>query len=101
MRKPKTMNKLALKWVHTPPIDWSKSLGFKLYQPDSWQELCSAIDGLIERLVMVRAYIEARTGADGCGRKDHAEGADAANKALVKIRKALGFSYPHRGTIQF
>lgn len=44
------------------------------------------------------AYVEARYGS-GCGDQGHETAVRDANKLLVKVRKAMGFTYPEKGTI--
>jgi hypothetical protein len=56
---------------------------------------------LSEKAARLAEYIETRTGADGCGPKPHADAVKACNKRSVKVRKALGYSYPNSGVFTF
>ena len=50
---------------------------------------------------MLAQYISTRAGTDGCGKKEHKDAVKACNRQLVKVRRALGYSYPNSGTINF
>jgi hypothetical protein len=99
-----TGKQIAERFLNLAPAEWSQAMNYKWapkMNSGSYQEAVGFLEGRAQRCVMLAAYMETRSGGDGCGLKDHAEGVKAANKALTKIRKAQGFSYPHSGGFSF
>jgi len=80
-----------------PPSKWMLLLDsqFKL----STSRLCD-IASYAERLLLLCEYVETRIGADGCGLKTHDDAAKAVAKLHLKLRKALGYSYPAQGVLK-
>ena len=65
----------------------------------STQELESDLSALVQRAALLYAYVSERynNNATDIG---HDSAARRANKTLVKIRKAMGFTYPSRAALQ-
>jgi hypothetical protein len=57
------------------------------------QSLENELSALIQRAALLEAYISRRWNT-GCGDQGHETSAKHANRRLVKIRRAMGFSYP-------
>lgn len=57
------------------------------------QELEAQLSAVIQRATLAEAYLSHRFNS-GCGDQGHEASAKQANRVLVKVRKALGFSYP-------
>jgi len=57
------------------------------------QEIESELSALIQRAVLLESYVSHRWNT-GCGDQGHDASAKKANRTLVQVRKALGFSYP-------
>lgn len=93
--------RLLWRWLTTPPAKWSQALCYKRWQAQSWHDLAGDLDFIVQRAAMLAEYIATRKGMDGTGTREHAEAMKAANKLLVKIRRALGYTYPERGTFNF
>jgi hypothetical protein len=92
------------RWLKTAPVDWHKRTEQYFHQPeriDEIRQICSEIDTTMQRSAMLRAYLETRLGLDGTGAHPHKDGVKEANRLLVKIRRALGYTYPKRGTFPF
>ena len=53
----------------------------------------SELTAMIQRAALLEAYLAHRYNT-GCGDQGHNASAKHAGRVLVKIRKALGFSYP-------
>ena len=51
------------------------------------------LSAIVQRAALLQAYINHRY-LSGCGEQDHASSAKEANKVLVCVRRALGFTYP-------
>lgn len=60
----------------------------------------SELQALVQRATLMSVYIGHRYNT-GCGDQGHKESARVANRALVKVRQALGFSYPASTPLQF
>lgn len=86
--------------METPPADWPELIK-DTDKASVWAELESELDAIAARAAMLAGYIGKRAGTDGCGKSTHQDAAKAANKRLVKVRMALGFTYPERGQISF
>jgi len=61
----------------------------------SLQDIASDLSGLIQRAALLYEYVEHRWNT-GCGDQGHEDSVKEANKALTRVRKALGFTYPER-----
>lgn len=57
------------------------------------QDVETELSSLIQRAALLHAYISHRY-TSGCGDQGHEDSAKHANRELIKIRKAMGFSYP-------
>jgi hypothetical protein len=102
------------KMLKLPPVEWGafcdktlkafdkNPLAPGVFAPSAIaQDLDDKALFKVQRLALISAYVNARFGGDGCGRKEHAYAVTVAMKQLVKIRKALGYSYPDRGVFSF
>lgn len=63
------------------------------------QDLESELRALIQRAALLEGYLSYRYNT-GCGDMTHAAAARHANRQLVKVREAMGFSYPKNVQIQ-
>jgi hypothetical protein len=61
--------------------------------PESWSDLVDEADATAVMAAEVAVYAGMR-GGNGCGDHGHEAALEAARKARVKVRRALGFSYP-------
>lgn len=61
----------------------------------SLQEMESELSALVQRAALLEVYLSHRYNT-GCGDQGHEDSAKKANRSLLKVRKALGFSYPDR-----
>jgi len=62
------------------------------------QDVESELSALIQRATLLNAYLSRRYNT-GCGDQGHESSAKHARRVLVKVRKALGFSYPENSPI--
>ena len=88
----------GLHWLATAPSNYDAAVS--AMTGEQKQELENWLDSVCERAALLSGYLDAR-GASGCGDNGHAEGVRHANLTLVKVRKALGFTYPNRGVVNF
>ena len=68
-------------------------------RPSDLSELARRLNSLAQHAALVAAYLEER-GAYGTD-AGHKKALDQANRTLKRIRKAMGFSYPDRGAVNF
>lgn len=61
-------------------------------------EAARELEALALGAIWRAAYLDHRYGC-GCGDQGHAASVKNANKKLTACRRALGFTYPDRGTI--
>ena len=62
------------------------------------QEVENELSAVIQRATLLEAYV-ARRWNTGCGDQGHSSSAKHANNTLVKVRRALGYTYPERGMV--
>ena len=85
----------AYKILSRPIAEWPQAINSnKADLQDVEQELSA----LIQRAALLHAYI-GHGYTSGCGSQPHEDSAKCANKALAKIRAAMGFSYPNNPPI--
>jgi len=85
------MSKTAAEEILEAPInEWPQAIQ-KTKQ--NLQIVEAELSALIQRAVLLHAYLQDRFNT-GCGVKDHEPSAKKANKELVRVRLAMGFSYP-------
>lgn len=84
MMKPATMLKRA-------PSEWHAIA--ERMTPAQRQEVEQECLYLAQRAALLGVYVATRYNT-GCGDQGHDSGAQASNRATVKVRKALGYSYP-------
>ncbi len=75
--------------LHAPIVDWPERAAAIKDKQGAEAELSA----LIQRAALLEAYISQRWNT-GCGDQGHEASARHANRTIVKIRRALGFSYP-------
>ena len=81
----------STEWSRTPfgPVaEWPQAL-----PANGLPSIKSELAALIQRATLLHDYIATRYNT-GCGDKGHAASAKHANATLVRVRKAMGFSYP-------
>ena len=76
-----------------PIVDWQSRLECPSISAGHRQDLESELSALIQRAVLLEAYVSRRFNT-GCGDQGHATSAKHARATLVKVRRALGYSYP-------
>lgn len=95
------MDETMKRWLERPPAEWSQATCYEMESKTDYQKLCRELDGLACNAAMLSAYLETRMGVVCTGQKPHEDAVKDANKRLVKIRRALGFSYPESGMFEF
>lgn len=83
---------MKLPYILLQPIAKWESLLSKLDTHDT-QQLEHELSSLIQRATLLEAYVSHRFNT-GCGDQGHMKSAKKANKVLVHVRRALGYSYP-------
>jgi hypothetical protein len=79
----------AQKLLSSPIVNWPALAAKAEAKQDIEQELSA----LIQRATLLEAYVSRRWNT-GCGDQGHEASAKHAQRVLVKVRKALGSSYP-------
>ena len=92
---------MSRRLLRLPPVQWERELARPKYKDINWQSLVIGLNGEAQRQIFLAEFLAERTGHYGCGVRDHADSVREANKVLVKVRKAMGYSYPKMGTLQF
>lgn len=92
------MNTPALKWLYRPLANLQDNVNKD--KTTNFYCLVGDLEALCERASFLAKYLEARKGTIGCGPKSHEASVKFANKQLVKVRRALGFSLPKAGEIR-
>jgi hypothetical protein len=82
----------ARKLLKRPIQEWPQAIHGKIGS-DELQNIEHDLAGIVQRAALLHAYIAHRYNTC-CVDQGHVASAKHANKRLVKIRKALGFSYP-------
>lgn len=72
-----------------PIAEWPMRLMSVPDRQSAEQELTA----LVQRAALLSAYLSHRY-TTGCGEQPHESSARHANRVLVRIRRALGYSYP-------
>ncbi len=62
----------------------------------SSQALVGELERLAQNAALLAAYFEERRHS-GCGEHSHKQAAKAANRVLVRVRRAMGFVVPDAG----
>lgn len=88
------MNANTKNWLKTPPAQWSQRLSSKA--AGSTDDVTRETEWLIQRGTMLATYLDARR--DG---SDHVHAVKAANRKLVRVRRAMGYSLPKAGQFTF
>jgi len=68
--------------------------------PDTLHRAITGLDALIEKATRLRGYLDGRYG-HGCGDQGHGSAVKESNRLVVKVRRALGFTFPERGALSF
>lgn len=76
-----------------PPSQWRERV--EAMSPADRGNMEGSLDALIQRATLLAGYAEFRFDT-GCGDQGHDYSAEKANEKLVKVRRALGYSYPER-----
>lgn len=85
----KTKN-TSQKLLNLPVSEWPQAINST---KESLQDIESELSALVQRATLLHTYLSHRYNT-GCGDQGHESSAKKANSALVKVRKAMGFSYP-------
>lgn len=80
----------ALRILQRPIAEWPQAINSTRA---SLQEIESDLSALTQRAALLTAYLGHRYNT-GCGDQGHEASAKKANRCLVAVRRALGFSYP-------
>jgi hypothetical protein len=89
---------IAKKLLKLPPAEWSQAMNYP-WTPErqgDWDCVGDVLDSQATRRVLLSGYIFARVNG-----QNHSQSVRAANRKLVKIRRAIGYSYPKAGMIVF
>ncbi len=85
------------KMIGQPIANWQSILENKGLP--NLQAVESELSAIIQRATLLEAYISHRYNT-GCGDQGHDKSAKVANRTVVRVRKALGFTYPERTGIR-
>ncbi len=88
-----------MRLLRTPPVKWDKAAQ-KINESDV-QEIVSVLEHMATRAARLAEYLDTRCGGTGCGKQSHEDSVKAANKKLVEVRRAIGYSYPQAGVFTF
>jgi len=77
-----------------PPVKWDRRVS-SLSSTDQL-ELNRAVESDAQRLILLGEYLSSRSNG-----QDHAGAVKRANARVVKVRRAMGFTYPERGLVHF
>lgn len=86
----------AQKILKRPIAEWPLAI---LAARADLQDIESELSALVQRAALLEAYLSHRYNT-GCGDQGHGPSARYANRVLVKVRKALGYSYPANTPMQ-
>lgn len=89
----KLMTTSALKILESPISEWPQRLNSSRA---SYHDLEATLSTIAQRAALLSAYIMHRY-TSGCGEHTHKDSAAYANRTLIKVRGALGYTYPERG----
>ncbi len=82
---------IARKILDKPIYQWQKET--ESVPASSLQDIEIELGLLIQQASLLHAYIANRFNT-GCGEYSHEESCEEANKQLIKIRKAMGYTCP-------
>ena len=85
----------AQKILARPIAEWPQAINSTL---GNLQQIESELSGCVQCAALLQSYLSYRYNT-GCGDHGHDRSARHANKELVKIRRAMGFSYPNQHCI--
>lgn len=86
------LNMPATEWTHLVKTNDASSF---------WADIETQLDAVACKAAMLAGYISARAGTSGCGAQDHPTAVKYCNRRLVRVRRAMGYTYPNRGQICF
>ena len=87
------------KLMKTPPVHWAAIADADKKTKNNFvdtNQMCRFLDNDAERAAMLAEYFRRRTDGD-----DHPTAAKKANAVLLKVRRALGYTMPKAGLVQF
>lgn len=87
------MNRQADYLLALPVSSWAQHVESLKAGGEDLQAIESHLSAVIQRAALLEAYVSHRFNT-GCGDQGHKPSAKRAKSVLVKVRKALGFSYP-------
>lgn len=88
------MNPKTLRLLKRSANDWPQHLKrLQGTKPGAMADVASELAALIQRAALLHAYVEHRYNT-GCGEHNHVDSAKKANRMLVRVRRALGYTYP-------
>ena len=80
----------AIKILHSPIAEWPQ----KIHNTKAdLQDIETELSGIIQRSILLHDYVSYRYNTGG-GDQGHSQSAKHANKALLRVRTAMGYSYP-------
>lgn len=82
--------------LNRPLAEWPLAINSSKSTP---QDLEQDLAALVQRAALLHAYVSERYNT-GCGDYSHEYAAKKANRTLVKIRRAMGFTIPSRTPLQ-
>lgn len=89
------MQAILEQFLDAPPAHWD----YMLSQVEQIKalEAIKESDEVIQRLALIRGYLEGRC----LFNKSHCAAVKDGNKALVSVRRMLGYAYPELGQFSF
>ena len=85
------MKPLVRSLLNRPISEWQDAL--EAASAGARQETEEELSALVQRATLLEAYVAHRWNT-GCGDQGHESSATEAQRVLVRVRKALGFSIP-------
>jgi len=70
-------------------------------EPFTLQEITGQLDAVAQRAVQLSEYLDWHMDGFGCGTHSHGDAVKAANRKLIRVRNAMGFTYPKHGIFPF
>ena len=96
------MNKTTTKFLNTAPCMWAAIAdGNGQLRAADWQTIERDLNAISQQAAMLAEYLGHRLGTDGSGQHSHAAAVRRANRRLVKVRRAMGYSHPQNGALAF
>jgi hypothetical protein len=90
------MNSIISSLLDLPACDWQSAIDTFSSASNLNDTLRAELDDTAERCAYLAEYISQRAGIAGTGNKTHTQAAKAARKQMMKVSKALGYTFADR-----